>query len=99
MAEEVQKAQNTEQDSTQSISSQSDSDSNASGSSKQIYLEMKYTNREEELEAALKKIPMVESVDRDKNKIIVKCDSNVKMDVFSKAREHANIKDFSTKTH
>lgn len=98
VAEEAKKAQNTEQDSNQSNSSQSESDHNPSESSKQITLEIEYTDREENLEAALEKMPMVEAVDGDENRIVVACDSDAKMEVFSKAREHANIEDFSTTT-
>jgi hypothetical protein len=67
--------------------------------SKQITLEMEYTDREGDLEAALEKMPMVKSVDGDKNRIMVACDSDAKMDVFSKTKEYANIENFSTKTH
>lgn len=65
----------------------------------QITLEMEYTDRDEKLEAALEDIPMVESVDGYENRVIVVCDSDVKMEVFSKAKEHATIENFSTKTH
>jgi hypothetical protein len=67
--------------------------------SKQITLEMEYTDREGNLEAALEKIPTVESVDGYENRVIVVCDSDVKMEVFSKAKEYANIENFSSKTH
>lgn len=65
----------------------------------QITLEMEYTDREEKLEAALEDIPMVESVDGYENRVTVVCDSDVKMEVFSKAKEHATIENFSTNTY
>lgn len=97
MTEEARKAQNTAQDSNQSNSSQPKSDSNSLEPSERITFEMQYTDREGDLEAALEKIPMVESVSVDENEIIVVCDPDVKMKVYSKTREYATIENFNTK--
>jgi hypothetical protein len=66
--------------------------------SEQITLEIEYTGRGENLEAAIEKMPMVEAVDGNENRIMVACDADAKMEVFSKAKEHSNIENFSTRT-